>query len=385
MHDLANPLVPGSEWLLDPDVTFLNHGSFGAVARAVLAEQRRLQERMERNPSEFLSVELPSALRAAAVKLAQFLGGLGADFVFIENATAAVNTILQSVRFDPGDEILLTDHGYPAVRKATQYLAMRTGACVVEASVPFPAPDDADIIAAIEARLGPRTRLVILDHVTSPTALVFPVKRLTELCHSAGTLVLIDGAHAPGMLSLDIPAVGADWYVGNCHKWLMAPKGAAFIWASAERQAQLHPLVISHGLGQGFNAELDWVGTRDPTALLTVPAAIDWHNQAGGAKLRDRNASLIETAATALASAWNTEIGSRDGNCAAMKAIRFPLRGDATEQLARDLRACLRMDHKIDVVVVAFADRLWARISAQAYNCLPDYIRLVDAVASMSR
>ena len=186
------------------------------------------------------------------------------------------------------------------------------------------------------------------------------------------------------MLPLDIPAVGADWYVGNCHKWLMAPKGAAFIWASAERQAQLHPLVISHGLGQGFNAEFDWVGTRDPTAFLTVPAAIDWHNRAGGAKLRDRNASLIETAATALASAWNTEIGSRDGNCAAMKAIRLPLRGDATEQLALDLRASLRMDHQIDVVVVAFADRLWARISAQAYNCLHDYIRLADAVTSMS-
>ena len=382
MHDIANPLVPKNEWLLDPDVTFLNHGSFGAVARVVLAEQRRLQEQMERNPGEFLTVELPNALRAAAAKLAQFLGGLGADFVFTENATAGVNAILQSVRFDPGDEILLTDHGYPAVLKAAQHVAARTGARVIQAKIPFPAPGDADIITAIETRLGSRTRLVIIDHVTSPTALVFPVKRLTQLSRSAGAAVVIDGAHVPGMLSLDIPAVGADWYVGNCHKWLMSPRGTAFIWASAERQAQIHPLVISHGLGQGFNAEFDWVGTRDPTAWLTVPTAIDWHNQAGGPKLRDRNASLIEAAATALASGWDTEIGSHTGNYAAMKTVRLPLQGDATEQLALNLRTCLRLDHKIDVAVVAFAGRLWARISAHAYNSLRDYDRLAKAVAA---
>lgn len=384
MHDIANPLVAKSEWLLDPNMTFLNHGSFGAVPRAVLAEQRRLQERMERNPGEFLTVELPSALRAAAIRLAQFLGGRGEDFVFTENATAAVNTILQSVRFDPGDEILLTNHGYPAVLKAARHVAARTGARVIEAKIPFPAPGDADIIAAIEAQLGSRTRLAILDHITSPTALVFPVKRLTELCRSAGCRVVIDGAHVPGMLSLDIPAVGADWYVGNCHKWLTAPRGAAFMWALAERQAEIDPLVISHGLGRGFNAEFDWVGTRDPTAWLTVPAAIDWHNQAGGAKLRDRNAALIEAAATALASGWNTGIGSRGVNHAAMKTVRLPLQGNATEQRALDLRASLRLDHGIDVVVVAFAGHLWARISAQAYNSLPDYDRLAVAVASLS-
>jgi isopenicillin-N epimerase len=384
VRDISDPLILKSEWLLDPNVTFLNHGSFGAVPRGVLAEQRRLQERMERNPGKFLAVELSSALRAAAARLAQFLGGQGSDYVFAENVTAAVNTILQSVRFGPGDEILLTDHGYPAILKAAQHIAARTGARVVQAQVPFPAPSDADIIAAIETRLGSRTRLAILDHVTSPTALVFPVKRLTELCHSAGALVLIDGAHAPGMLSLDIPAVGADWYVGNCHKWLMAPRGAAFIWASAQRQAEIHPLVISHGLDQGFNAEFDWVGTRDPTAWLTVPAAIDWHNRAGGPKLRDRNASLIEAAATALASSWNTEIGSRDCNHAAMKTIRLPLHGDATEQFALNIRASLRMDHRIDVVVVAFTGHLWARISAQAYNSLPDYDRLAHAVALIS-
>jgi isopenicillin-N epimerase len=196
--------------------------------------------------------------------------------------------------------------------------------------------------------------------------------------------VVIDGAHAPGMLSLDIPAVGADWFVGNCHKWLMAPRGAGFIWASPSGQAQIHPLVISHGFGQGFSAEFDWIGTRDPTAWLSVPAAVDWHNKAGGAKLRGRNAALIETAATALARRWNTDVGSRDGNLAAMKTVRLPIKADATEQRALDLRASLRTNHRIDVVVIAFAGQLWARISAQAYNSLPDYDRLATAVAALS-
>jgi isopenicillin-N epimerase len=343
-----------------------------------------LQERLERNPGEFLRVELPSGLRAAAEKLAQFLGGSGPDFVFTENATAGVNTILQSLRFDPGDEILVTDHGYPAVLKAARHVAARTGARVIEAKVPFPAPDDADIVAAVTAQLSSRTRLAILDHVTSPTALVFPVERLTALCHAAGASVVIDGAHAPAMLSLDIEAVGADWYVGNCHKWLMAPRGAGFIWASANGQAQIHPLVISHGFGQGFSAEFDWIGTRDPTAWLTVPAAIDWHNGAGGARLRERNASLVEAAATELARRWNTEVGSHDGNHAAMKTVRLPIKADATEQVAQNLRASLRTDHSIDVVVIAFGGRLWARISAQAYNSLPDYDRLATAVAALS-
>ena len=149
----------------------------------------------------------------------------------------------------------------------------------------FPISDPIEIINAVADRLGPRSRLAILDHVSSPTAIVFPVRELTALCHEAGAKVLIDGAHAPGMLSLDVPAIGSDWYVGNCHKWLMAPKGSGFLWASPASQAETHPLVISHGYRQGFVAEFDWVGTRDPTAWLTVPAAIDFHFRIGGASV----------------------------------------------------------------------------------------------------
>jgi isopenicillin-N epimerase len=224
LTDLFGALVPRSEWLLDPEISFLNHGSYGAVPRTVLDEQRRLQERMEGDPTRFLALELSQALRSAADRLAMFVKAAGSGLAFIENATAGCNIVLDSARLAPGDEILLTDHGYPAIRKATEHHASRAGAIVTEAKVPFPISDPNEIVEAVASQLGPRTRLVILDHVSSPTAVVFPVRQLTSLSHEAGAKVLIDGAHAPGMLSLDIPAIDADWYVGNCHKWLMAPK-----------------------------------------------------------------------------------------------------------------------------------------------------------------
>ena len=171
MSDLSNPLVPRSEWLLDPDISFLNHGSYGAVPRTVFAAQHRLQKRLERDLTKFLTLELPHALRASANRLAAFLNGDGSDFAFIDNATAGCNTVLASIRLSPGDEILVTDHGYPAVRKAAEHYAARAGAFVTEAPIPFPVRDPLQIIGAIEKRLGPRSRLVILDHITSPTRL----------------------------------------------------------------------------------------------------------------------------------------------------------------------------------------------------------------------
>jgi len=367
---------PMDTWLLDPEVTFLNHGSFGATPRAVLGEQERWRALMERHPTHFMSEELPPALRAVRARLAAFVHAGADDLVFVENATAGCNTVLRSLRLAPGDEILVTDHGYAAVRKAAEYVAARAGARVVEAVVPFPLEDAAQVIAAVSSRLSPRTRLAIFDHITSPTAVIFPVRELTALCRAAGVPVLIDGAHAPGMLSLDVPSVGADWYTGNCHKWLMAPKGSAFLWAASERQGDVHPLVISHGYGQGFTAEFDWVGTRDPSAWLSVPAAIDFHEWLGGAKLRERNATLAREQATLLAHAWNTERGAPDALTGSMAAVRLPLREGAAAERALDLRRKLFHEHRIEVPVTAFAGALWARISAHAYNRPADYARL---------
>jgi isopenicillin-N epimerase len=323
-----------------------------------------------------MSEELPPALRAAAARLAAFVGARADDLVFVENATAGCNTVLRSLRLAPGDEILVTDHGDTAVRKAAEYAAARAGARVVEAAVPFPLADPAQVVAAVAAWLGPRTRLAVLDHVTSPTAIVFPVRELVAVCRAAGAPVLIDGAHAPGMLSLDVPSLGADWYTGNCHKWLMAPKGSGFLWAAPERQAHTHPLVISHGFGQGFTAAFDWIGTRDPTAWLAVPAAIDFHERLGALALRDRNAALAREQATLLAQTWNTERGAPDALTSSMAAVRLPLREPATAERAQELRKRLFADHRIEVPVTAFAGALWARISAHAYNRPDDYARL---------
>lgn len=372
----ACPAISRDEWLLDPDVAFLNHGSFGATPRAVLAEQERWRALMERRPTHFMSEELPPAVRAAAGRLAGFVGARPHDLVFVENATAGCNTVLRSLLFAPGDEILLTDHGYPAVRKAAEYVAGRAGARVIEATVPFPIDNSKQVVAAVSSRLNSRTRLAVFDHITSSTAVIFPVRELTALCRAAGVPVLIDGAHAPGMLSLDVPSIGADWYTGNCHKWLAAPKGSGFLWAAPERQADIHPLVISHGYGQGFIAEFDWIGTRDPSAWLSVPVALDFHERLGGAKLRERNASLAREQASLLARAWNTERGAPDALTGSMAAIRLPLREAATAERALELRRKLFDDHRIEAPVNAFAGALWARISAHAYNRPADYARL---------
>jgi isopenicillin-N epimerase len=376
------PAVARSEWLLDPGVAFLNHGSYGATPRAVLAEQDRWRARMERQPTTFMTFELPQALREAAARLAGFLRCRAEDLAFVENATAGCNAVLNSLPLAAGDEILVTSHGYPAVRKAADHAASRNGAHVIDAMVPFPLSDPQEIVSAVAARLGPRTRLVVLDHITSPTAIIFPVAELIALCHAAGVLVLIDGAHAPGMLDLDIPAIGADWYVGNCHKWLMAPKGAGFIWAAPQRQAGLHPPVISHGYGRGFVAEFDWVGTRDPSAWLAVPEAIEFHLKLGGAALRARNIGLARESAALLAQRWGTPRGAPDALTGSMAAIRVPGHEPATWERALELRRKLFDTHRIEAAITPFAGAVWARISAQAYNDPEDYRRLGAAFQS---
>ncbi|HEX2652332.1 MAG TPA: aminotransferase class V-fold PLP-dependent enzyme [Xanthobacteraceae bacterium] len=368
------------EWGFDPEFTFLNHGSFGAAPLAVLAEQERWRAQMERHPTGFMAYVLPDALRKAAARLADFVGAQGNDVVFVENTTAGCNAVLNSLSFLPGDEILVTNHGYPAVRKAAQHIAARTGAVIVEAEVPFPISDASQILDPVKSCLTRRTRLAIFDHITSPTAIIFPVRELAELSHNMGAKVLIDGAHAPGMLALDMPAINADWYVGNCHKWLMVPKGCAFLWAQANNQADLHPLVISHGYGQGFVAEFDWVGTRDASGWLSVPAALDFHARLGGAALRERNRKLAISAANKIAEIWKTQRGTPDALTGSMATIELSTNGPATQEHAIALRKWLFEDQRIEVQANAFANALWIRISAQAYNEDADYERLITAI-----
>ena len=368
------------EWDLDPAFLTVNHGSYGATPRAVLAAQAEWRWRMEAQPTRFMERELPTALRAAATRLAAFLGARGPDTVFVENATVGCNAVLRSLSFAPGDEILVLGHGYGAVVKAARYVAARAGAVVVEAPVPFPRPHDEAVVASVAARLTPRTRLAVLDHVTSTSALVLPLARMAAACRAAGVPVLADGAHTPGNLDLDVPSCGADWYVGNCHKWLCAPKGCGFLWARPERQDGLHPVTISHGYGQGFVAEFDWTGTRDMSAWLAITAALDVHDRLGGGVLRARNRALAAEAASLLADRFGTETGTGNGAPNAMATVRLPLAGPVTAQRALALRERL-LDLGTDAPVNALEGAAWLRISAQAYNRQEDFTRLANLIA----
>ena len=266
-------------WSLDPGVTLLNHGSFGACPKPVLEEQARLRARLEANPMRFFARDLEGLLAQALEALGTFVGAAPGNLAFVPNATAGINAVLRSIEFAPGDEILATDHLYPACRATLDYVAQRTGARVVVVAIPFPV---ADISRPILEAAGPRTRLAVLDHVTSPTALIFPVAELVKALAARGIDTLVDGAHAPGMLPLALDALGAAYYTGNCHKWLCAPKGAGFLHVRPDRQDRIVPVSVSHGGWKGaarkglFRQRFDWTGTADPTPALCVPAALDF-------------------------------------------------------------------------------------------------------------
>lgn len=368
-------------WRLDPDMTYLNHGGYGATPVAVLAAQDEWRTRIERNPSGFMTGELPEALRQAASSVAAAVGAVPADLVFVANATEGINAVLRSLVFGPGDEILITSLAYPAVRKAALFVAEQSGARLVEAEIALPVADEAALVASITAHLGLRTRLAIFDHIASASGFLLPVATLAQRARHAGARVLIDGAHAPGQIPLDIPALGADWYVGNLHKWYFAPRSAGFLWAAGEGQVGLHPLAISYGLGQGFTAEFDWTGTRDFTAALAAPAGIACHQRLGGGALMARNAALARSAASYLARKFGTEISGPATLFAAMATVRLPVKGAANEMRARRLARWLAATHRIEAAIAAQSGALWLRIAAQAYNEDADYERLAKAVA----
>jgi isopenicillin-N epimerase len=273
-------------WALDPGITFLNHGSFGACPRDVLDVQRRWQDRMEAEPVQFLARDLPGLLEEARVALGAFIGADPDDLAFVTNATGAVNSVVRSLHFDPGDELLTDDHEYNATINVLRHVAERDGAHVVVARIPFPAASPEAVVDAFLDAATDRTRFALISHVTSPTALVLPIERIVALFAERGIETLVDGAHAPGMLPLDLDGLGAAWYTGNLHKWVCAPKGAAFLHARRDRQPGIRPTTISHGAnavldapgGHGgrtrYRAEFDWQGTLDPTPWLAAADAL---------------------------------------------------------------------------------------------------------------
>lgn len=369
-------------WSLDPARAYLNHGGFGVTPNAVLEEQDRWRAQIERDPSQFLTFDIDDALRAAIAPVATAIGAAAADLVFVENATSGLNAVLRCLDFEPGDEILITGLTYPAIRKAAHYTAARSGARVVEVEIPLPIADERAITRAVAAKLGIRTKLAIFDHIASHSSLVLPAAELVRLGHEAGAKVMIDGAHAPGMIALDVPKIGADWYVGNLHKWYFSPRSCGVLWASPAMQAVTHPLAISHGYGAGFRAEFEWTGTRDVTPALAAPAAIDFHRGLGGAALMTRNITLARDAATMLAQRWRTELTGPLASFAAMATVRLPIADEPSGTRANALMRELSERHGIAAAVFALGEALWVRVAAQAYNEMADYERLAALFAS---
>ena len=372
---------------LSPAIAYLNHGAFGAVPSVVHDAQSRIQRRMELEPSRFFEgAFLKTEMRAAAQSLADYLGCTDADHLaLIENATIGINAVLRHLDFTPGDEILITDQTYGAVDKAARYIAKRTGATVKRVALPFPATDHDQIIAAFSRGLGPRTRLAIIDHVTSPTALVLPVAEMSHLARSVGAKVLIDGAHAPGMVPINFQEIAADWYTGNCHKWLFAARGCGFLWTSQEVRDDTHPLVISHGYGDGFTAEFDWVGTRDVSAQLSLPAALQFRQRFGDRDISAHNHRLVMAASQHVAAAWNSMMGGGPALTGAMCCVCLPEPFTGDQTAADKLRWQLADTFEVQVPLRSINGRFWARLSAQIYNDMDDYHRFAKAILKLQQ
>jgi isopenicillin-N epimerase len=379
-----------ADWPLDPGIVYLNHGTVGVPPRRVLEIQQAIRDEIELQPARFLLRELAGhgfsgrrerpRLREAADRVAEFLGARGEELVFVDNATTGVNAVARSLRFAPGDEIVISDHVYGAVGNAARHVADLHGARLIRVELPFPLLAPEQVTRAFEAALTPRSRLVIADHVTSESALVFPIAAIAASCRARGVPLLVDGAHAPGAIALDIPAVGPDWYTGNLHKWCWTPRSCGVLWCAPARQAALRPTTISWGHGQGYTLEFDWNGTKDPSPALAAPAAIALMREIGVEAVRGWNHRLAWEGARTLGARWETSFETPESMIGTMATVPLPAEMGRTRDDALRLRAALHDEDRIEVQLHAWRERLWVRISAQIYNDMTDVERLADAV-----
>ncbi len=380
------------QFLLREDVVFLNHGSFGACPRPVFEAYQNWQLELERQPVEFLGRAITEHVRSARTALAAELGTVAENIVGLTNATMGLNIVAQSLELQPGDQILTTDHEYSALEKTWAYVARRTGAEIVVVSVPMPLMTEAQFTDTIIAGMNDRTRVLFLSHITSPTALLFPIERAIAEARRRGIWSVIDGAHTPGHIPLQLDGLGADFYSGNCHKWMMAPKGSAFLHARPEVQGLLNPLVISHGWtaqskepgakgafgNSPFVDEIEVQGTRDPAPWLTVSAALNYR--------RDNDWPAIQAHCQALAQDTARRLGELTGlpplsapQFCAPQMVAIPLPECDTDQLKLDL-----IDKfNIEIPVFKWQDRCIARLSVQGYNSKEQMDLLLTALQSL--
>jgi isopenicillin-N epimerase len=395
---MAPPSSYARYWMLDPDVVFLNHGSFGACPRAILDRQRELRDELEREPIVFLHRRWEERIDAAREALARFVRANADDLAFVPNATAGVNTVLRSLSFESGDELLTTDHEYNACRNALDFVARRAGAKVVVVPVAFPLTSTSDVVERFAAAATSRTKLLLIDHVTSPTGLVLPLEPIVSAMRERGVDTLVDGAHAPGMLELDIDALGAAYYAANCHKWMCTPKGSAFLHVRRDRQAGIRPLAISHGANSPrtdrsrFRLEFDFTGTDDPTPFLTIPDAIEFFERllpGGWDELRAKNHALALRARDLLVEALSIPAPAPDAMVGSLAAVPLPRREQDLGLLPMSLDPITKdlFDrYRIEVLASVWprSPERVIRVSAQLYNDEGQIHTLVSALTELS-
>ena len=397
---MSGPLA--KEFSLDPARVHLNHGSFGALPRAVRDYQNQVRRELEADPMYFFTVSYEERLYASLDELASFVNASADAMVLVPNATHGVNAVLQSLRFSPGDELLVTNHAYNACRQCLEAVAERDGAQVVVAELPFPPQNSEKILAAVLERVSAKTKICLLDHITSPTAVILPVRELTAALQSRDVLVLVDGAHAPGMICLDLAEIGADFYTANCHKWLCSPHGAAFLHVKPELQERIHPVVTGHGRNSPrtdrsrFHLEFHWTGTTDPTAWCSIGKTLDWLGglmPGGIPAVQKRNHAMAVAMRDFLCEQWGTPPlvpGSLMGSMAVVKLpsnLDFPSLGNP--QIFDDshpIFLALR-EAGIIVPVIAWPEPVgdMVRISCQVYNEKADYERLSEFIVGRLR
>ena len=390
MPDFGRSML--SAWMLDPTATYLNHGTVGAPPRRVLAAQQAIRDEIERQPAKFMLRELADEhgtgekfrMRAAVDVAAAFVHVDADDLAFVENATTGANSVLRSYPLRPGDEILVTTLGYGGVTNAATYAARQTGATLRVAQLPYAGRAPGVYADAIEAALTPATRIVLVDHISAETAIVLPVADIAARCHARGALVLVDGAHVPGAIELDIASLGVDWYFGNLHKWAWTPRSSGILWTSRAQQEHLHPTVISWGYGKGLAAEFDLLGTRDPTNYLALPAALEMFEELGRASVYAYNHRLAWEGGHHLAQRWGVDLTTPEEMIGTMINVSLPPSAGSTVDDAKRMRASLWDDDRIEVPVFSHDGNLTLRMSAQIYNDMDDVDRLAVAVLKRS-
>jgi isopenicillin-N epimerase len=377
--------LPRELFLLDPGVVFLNHGSFGATSRPVFEKYQWWQRELEYRPVEFLGRRFNDLMQQARAALAEYVHAAADDLVYVPNATTGLNIVARSLLLEPGDEILTTDHEYGALDRTWRFLSRKSGAVYRQVSIPLPLTTAEAFVEKFWSGVTPRTRVIFLSHITSPTALIFPVEEICRRARSAGIITIIDGAHVVGQIPLDLEKLGADFYSSNLHKWLCCPKGSAFLYARRELQPLVEPLVVSWGFesetpsASRFIDEQEWTGTRDIAAYLTTPEAIEFYHTHNWDRVRAQCHRLAQYTRERISSLTGMEPLSSDYAEWYMQMVTVALPPCDTVQL----KARLYDEYHIEVPIITWQNRSFIRVSIQAYNSLEDVQDLVTALGHL--